>query len=511
MKVEDLRIVIFILVLAFIFRFVVFLFSHYAIAPDSVPYIEASEQISQGNLKEFNVKRAPVYPLLISIASPIFKDRQTAGVAISLIFSVLLILPLFYIARDIFRREGAIISSLLAACYPWLVYYSFSVLAEATYITMVTLAIASGWLAWKRGQSRYFALTGLLCSLCYLTRNEGLGYGLFMLPLAFFSGVITGKDKKLNLINALVFLVAFLAISFPYLLFLHWKLGEWTVSYYFWNITGAAYNPSGFGTPDFFLSLKTFLIKYFRNLRDLLTGGISTLLPAPFLVLAGIGLCHKNEVRDDVFKKLFLIYFIFPPFLIVPIGQAIYHRYIFSSLPLLLILLGGGICQIQSWFKQNMDVRDSRFKKSLSYFPLVVVLAIFTAISIVPTIKIPLGLLPTYEIEYEEAGKWMKKNLPDDAIILCNIGLPAFHSGKEGVSIRIKGKPSLSETMDLKEIILLAKDLGRRSFLVVQERWKPENLGHLLDSSNAPKELKHIYTLDKYPQAKVVVYELQAG
>lgn len=511
MKSEDLRVVLFIMLFAFLLRVTVFLFSEYAIAPDSVPYMEASEHITHGELQRFNVKRAPFYPLLISMTSLIAKDQQAAGEVVSLIFSVLLILPIFCISREIFGREAAIVASLLTACYPWFIYYSFSVLAEATYITIVTLAVASGWLALQRGKSRYFVLTGFMCALCYLTRNEGLGYGLFMLPLAFFSGTLTGKHKKMNLINALAFLVTFLTISLPYLLFLRWKLGEWTVSYYFWNIKGATYGSAGFGNPDLFLSLKSFLIKYFRNLREILTGGISTLLPAPFLVLAGIGLCYRNKSRDDIFKKLFLMYFIFPPFLIIPIGQAVYHRYIFSCLPLLLILLGGGICQIQSLVEQVIGLGNPGFRSSLRYIPLSLILAVLMAISVVPTIRIPLGLLPTYEIEYEEAGRWMKENLPNDAIILCNIGLPAFHAGRKGVSIRIRGKPSLAETMDLNEIIRLAKQSGRRSFLVVQERWKPKKLGYLLDSDNAPKELKHIYTLDKYPQAKVLVYEVETG
>jgi 4-amino-4-deoxy-L-arabinose transferase-like glycosyltransferase len=83
----------------------------------------------------------PLFPLLIAAASLVTPNYEWAGRIVCLVLGSLLPLPVFGIAARLFDRRIGYVAAVLAMGYPVLVKLSFSVLAEAPYITLLLTAV----------------------------------------------------------------------------------------------------------------------------------------------------------------------------------------------------------------------------------------------------------------------------------------------------------------------------------------------------------------------------------
>ncbi len=167
---------------------------------DSISYVRIAWQLEHEPWRKVMLEspQHPGYPLaVLALSRPVrayFPDDlprawQISAQLVSVLASVLLIVPMFYFGRELFDRRIAFWACLLFQCLP----SSGKVMGDGLSDTLFLLFACAGlWLAsaaLRRRSKLLFALTGLAGGLAYLTRPEGAlvlgGAGLVLLGMQF--------------------------------------------------------------------------------------------------------------------------------------------------------------------------------------------------------------------------------------------------------------------------------------------------------------------------------------
>ncbi|MDI6903110.1 MAG: glycosyltransferase family 39 protein [Methanocellales archaeon] len=84
---------------------------------------------------------APFYPLMIGIFSLIIKDLELAGRLVSLMFGVLLVIPVYFLARNFYNKKVGYIASIFIVFCSSYVHFSTMVMSESTYTFLLISGI----------------------------------------------------------------------------------------------------------------------------------------------------------------------------------------------------------------------------------------------------------------------------------------------------------------------------------------------------------------------------------
>ena len=151
---------------------------------DSISYIRIAWQLEHGGWRDVlaHAPQHPAYPLsVLAMSMPVRhylpedlpRAWQLSAQLASALASVLLVVPMFFLGRELFDRRVAFWACLLFQCLPT----SGKVMGDGLSDTLFLLFACCGlWLvcmALRRGSWVLFALTGLAGGLAYLTRPEG--------------------------------------------------------------------------------------------------------------------------------------------------------------------------------------------------------------------------------------------------------------------------------------------------------------------------------------------------
>jgi 4-amino-4-deoxy-L-arabinose transferase-like glycosyltransferase len=144
---------------------------------------------------------------------------QLSAQLASSLASVLLVVPMFYLGRELFDRRVAFWGALLFQCLPSSGRVMADGLSEPLFLLFAAAALALAALALRRGWAVGFGLSGIAAGLAYLTRPEGL-----LLPVVA-SGVLLGMQAfarwrrpwLTTLKCGACLTVAVLAVSLPYM------------------------------------------------------------------------------------------------------------------------------------------------------------------------------------------------------------------------------------------------------------------------------------------------------
>jgi len=199
---------------------------------DEARYLVAAHHLRTGvgysDWRGAEIDIHPLHPWLVSVLGMPGSSLEARGRALTLVCSLLLLVPLGLLAADLGGGVALAIFLLLAGAHPWLAMAAAPVQPESLYVFLVACALCllcaecperiSGW---------RWALSGTLFGLAYLARPEGILVG----PLA---GVVAlSRDDHLRprtFIRYGVFVVAAVTAASPYLLFLRRVTGEWTIA-----------------------------------------------------------------------------------------------------------------------------------------------------------------------------------------------------------------------------------------------------------------------------------------
>jgi len=219
---------LFIMGLAFILRIFLVLYPE-VIHIDGVEYIRYAKEVLLGNWTEG--KSSPGYPALVAFAYTLIKNYELAGIWVSIVFGVFLVIPVFYLGRTIFNEKVGMISGLVVTVHPFLHTFSGSVLTESTYHFFLATSVLFGWTAFRKGRFDHVLLFSVFATLAFLTRPEAIGlFFVFTVWVFFFNPPGERRYWSKRMVMILVALLAFLAFSSPYLVQLRKETGKWSIS-----------------------------------------------------------------------------------------------------------------------------------------------------------------------------------------------------------------------------------------------------------------------------------------
>jgi len=173
-------ILIVLLGLTFAVRMIV-AFNTYVMTEDGPFYLNAAHELSEGNYKEIPTKLIfhPLYSVLIAVAhillNPIFNiDWEWAGMLISIVFSTLAIIPLYFIGRRYFPDLVVIAACILYAFHHRAVELSTSIFTTGVFIGIFLFVLWVTIIALESNRYKYFLISGLLSFVMYLIRPDGV-------------------------------------------------------------------------------------------------------------------------------------------------------------------------------------------------------------------------------------------------------------------------------------------------------------------------------------------------
>ena len=195
---------------------------------DGLRYIALAQKIDQGSWNEglAHAVDHPAYPLAIVVTHRLQggtqpEDWQAAAQAASIAAGVLLIIPLYLFAFELYGPGTAWLACLLTFLVPLTGHVLADVLSEGTFLFFWTLGCWSALRFLKSGKTVWLVPTIALAGLAYLTRPEGM-----LLPLALVATLALSillpalRLEKPRLYRAMgVLLVGPVLVLGPYVVF----------------------------------------------------------------------------------------------------------------------------------------------------------------------------------------------------------------------------------------------------------------------------------------------------
>jgi hypothetical protein len=151
---------------------------------DSITYVRMAWQLEHNPWREVLPKspQHPGYSLAVLAVSPLFRQLlpndlpmawQLSAQLASALASVLLLVPMFFLGRELFDRRIAFWGCLLFQCLPTSGKVMGDGLSDTLFLLFACAGLWFAFVALRRGTWPLFALTGLAGGLAYLTRPEG--------------------------------------------------------------------------------------------------------------------------------------------------------------------------------------------------------------------------------------------------------------------------------------------------------------------------------------------------
>lgn len=511
---------------------------------DGVYYATLGEKIISGDVYGgISAYWSPLYSLLVGISSLFFSDSEYAGRIVSVLAGTLLIVPAYFLVRNLYGRLPACFGIILLSVHPLLIKSSGWVMTESLYTLIFTTGILSTWYALRDGKAQYFFITGLLFGMAYLTKPEAIGFLglLFILIIGakFFRRKISFRRY---VAGYLVLLAGFMIFFLPYIIFLHKKTGHWTISQKIMvNFPAADYDgdllkltkdkqitmqdriwgdnyetenrqavapssaeksPAASGSiwsrvnsTVRILGSKTviFLKKQFKEY-------IPELIPYLFILIAIVGFFYKPWTRLRAAREIFLFSF----FITTLIGyalSAVELRYLFPVIPILICWVANGIVSFSDWTSKSLT---NLLRTNRKINPLFI--QIFTLLVLV-ALLIPLfarhfkpAELQRVPLEEKQAGLWIKNNSDSSPlVVLSSHATVAFYAGAKHLFIPDE---------DFSTVLEYARNRKVNYLIFSRRRIKNTPNAFPSDNQNLPQDLQIVYQDEQSPDYKIIVYRL---
>jgi hypothetical protein len=160
-------------------------------------------------------------PVRYFVASDLPFAYQLSSQLVSSFFSVLLVLPLFYLAFEIFNIKVAIWSVLLFEFLPAISKVLGDGLSEGMFLFFAASALACILIAFKTGRVTTWFFAGLFSACAYLVRPEGMII-VFACFVVMLGNIVLGKfndsKSKMKLVTGLAgVMLGFLMLALPFM------------------------------------------------------------------------------------------------------------------------------------------------------------------------------------------------------------------------------------------------------------------------------------------------------
>jgi 4-amino-4-deoxy-L-arabinose transferase-like glycosyltransferase len=438
---------------------------------DSYEYIRAAKSMLHGDW--VGGVAPPVYSFCIMVLNSITGDYELAGVLVSWIFGVLVVVPVYFLAKKVFNERIGIFASLLAAVQPTLYFYSGSALSDSMYYFFLALSVYLGWLAFEKGNLVSVALFSLSTTISYLIRPEAIG---FIFIFSVWVLCVNPPHEKRSFFRKLTLsvlaVVCFIVFSLPYLVALRKEFGRWEISRKA-SISLKANEEStdlktGLDKNEETgslnldkrkkISLSSFLTEPAATLKKITTGFIEVILKyqqalTPMLfVFAILGFARRRQDRSLWKVDLYLLSYVLFFFVMVLPFFWVTKRHTSHLVLIALPWSAIGIMRIADFIRRRTTFGFLRDRAHIIL--LVVVMAILFTEGFVERIN-----SRKHRMIRKEVGIWMKDNVPKGPVI-SRLPHEAFYADMEWINV---------QGYDVKDLLRKATEKNAK-YLVVDEK-----------------------------------------
>jgi hypothetical protein len=383
----------------------------------------------------------PIYPPLYPIFSAAI--YYLFGFIIDLpsklnfvIFSGLLIVPIFLITLSLYNRKEAIIASVLIAIFPTLLLSQQAIWAAAEHIEIffVWMGIYLLWTALNKiGQTKNSGIIELcFCSTCFALAYLSKPEGLLFLPTGIFILIIfSAFNENIRLMDVvkyiLYMLICFAAVASPYWIIQYNTVGVFSLSgkglsalaYGFiinqgGNIERAIYDGTrtiieteidSVGIFNYVLNNKYIFFKHIVTNAERTFSLLFSLIVFPFYYLPfiGVGLFLERWDKKRLLNEIFLFSMFIP--MIVNIPFWIGERHLIVFIPIFIIWLSKSIPLLWDWLQ--LSINNARNKKLIQIACWMIVFVLF----LTPFFRYYLVRTKPYAIK--NVASWMSQNVPE--------------------------------------------------------------------------------------------------
>jgi len=487
----------------------------------------------------------------VALTPPVFEGCARA---VSLLCGIALLAPLYWLGRRVLGQRGAQWALLFALFHPRLVQFSAAALSEMPFMLMILVGLAALTAAWRieREQtptalptrldvaelprarlwsaasvsSRALTLeiaAGVAFGLGYLIRPEAL----LIAAALWVAGMAIRRGEGIRARLSPAFLISVLAVSAPFIMFLHGELGYWSLGekgpYNFWREYRSEYAtlypvPQGLSeraseSPELVVAIPpepvgvtgfiihkpgAFLWRYLRNLATIVVSTFPVAVYHLFFLLAIVGVIGvSGRLWWPVLVAIALFPFLYAAF-------SVDRRFYVPVIPLVVLISARGMSSIETWFTQR--VRPQARASWISYGICAVLMLAGISYSLHH------GSIDDAP-EHRAAGEWLaaawRAQAPADDSRPVH-GRPIVMSRKPWVAFYANGL--LAELPDGPVEEVLARVRSKQcDILVIDERWiaatRPQ-LIFLLDPAKAPAGLHVLY--ERSVPRRIILYDVRA-
>ncbi len=462
----------------------------------------------------------PLLPVLVGPLTRLLPDLEWASAFWYVVLGAALVWPVYALGRATFGPSVARGAAVLTACFPALTILPlyWGTMTEPPYLLFLFMGLCAAHGAWQDGGLREHILAGAALALAYLTRPEGAlafaGVGAFLLAAAGLGG--RWRDRAFWARFG-AFLLAWLLVAGPYLLYLRAESGRWL-------LTGkvgvtlalgegvvdrdpAAYDraiasldaegeeiiwfsPQRFQEPGLFQQMREAPGAVVRRVAYNLRSWYGTffarqMFPSPLVVLVVLGFFATPWTRRRLGDHLFLAVACLPPFAFLFLH--IEARFFAPLVPVLLLWAAVGVEVLGQWLRGTWGVlvhgRSEREGPAwMGFLPWAGVVLLLLALW-------PGTLAAgraTLDFGHKEMGLWLREHTPPEAVVMArDLAVPLYagrgyapapHASYEEI-LRYAGRHGAGYwATDAYELT----------------RVKP-HLAHLLDPAQRPPGLEVVY------------------
>lgn len=506
---------------------------------DGVGYAISGKNLLSGLGYSFQghpqVVNPPFYPILIGMSWLFTHNLEFSGQIVSVIAGSLLVIPVFYLAREMYTKKTGILAAVFIVICPPLIFGSTEVRVASLYTLLLSATVAIGWKALRSNRVIWSALMGLMLALCYLTRAEAIMFLpiflvlyliLFKLNIGLSSSIV-----KSIVLKSTVLIAVFALVSFPFWVFLHRHTGKWTLSarspYTFIGYYGGDWEKVSFelasdveaaqlkwqeegGLLKFVVSNRhKLLARWGHNMVSIWSGEDkqAELLEMPRWVLRGglillalflsFGFIKFIQARHIATKHIYLL--IIAASSLVYFFFAVDWRYFFPYIPFPLIGLALITSRVQDWGKRTSACGHRAFAKIVVYLPVGLLVLGMSSYSAV-LIGRKLGYAP---YEYKIMGQWMKENISDiekKTVMSRKVGV-AFYAGARHEPLYYGEYPGLIKYAKSRKV----------GYLVIDQWTIPKTrpqFAFLLEEDKKHPGLQLVHLM-RYEDRKTILYQIE--
>jgi outer membrane protein assembly factor BamB/4-amino-4-deoxy-L-arabinose transferase-like glycosyltransferase len=169
--------------------------------------------------------RSPLYTIISGFTAVVAGNVEASLIIVSLLAGILLLIPVFLMARSFWGDPAGDIAALFICFYPQLIMHSTMGRTESLYIMLYTFAVFFTIRTFENGRWQFYLYSGLFWGLAYQTRFESLAGILATVFLLAYTIFRKKKDMKAAK-GFLVFIVCLFLVILPYILLIYNTSGE---------------------------------------------------------------------------------------------------------------------------------------------------------------------------------------------------------------------------------------------------------------------------------------------